>query len=248
MTDIFLLGSFHFLEYDYGYYTSAVQDKLRKMVDEIALFKPDTIAVEAALRVQIDIDECYNRLDIESFNSSDIMKSGTLGNIAIFNQTVPVTYNNEAVQIAFRLGKLLGHKKIYAVDDDTIPEMVDADEISDEVKAMLNGAYSALNNSSYFSLFDYLEYVNTSEWSDINQHTYMLLNSVGACESYTGVKYTSKWYERNLRIFANIQKLCSTSKRMFILYGAGHLKLLREFIRYTDNMRLTDISEYINWR
>ena len=59
------------------------------------------------------------------------------------------------------------------------------------------------------------------------------------------MELTSKWYERNLKIFANIQQLATRSNKLFILYGAGHLKILKELINADDNLKLVDTYEYL---
>jgi pheromone shutdown protein TraB len=40
----------------------------------------------------------------------------------------------------------------------------------------------------------------------------------------------ANWYKRNLRIFANINRITEPGKdRILVIIGAGHLKLLKEF-------------------
>lgn len=57
---------------------------------------------------------------------------------------------------------------------------------------------------------------------------------------YAGVEQVAQWYERNLRIFCILQRLAERHKRIFALYGSGHLKLIRVFIRDCDDMTLLD--------
>ena len=54
-----------------------------------------------------------------------------------------------------------------------------------------------------------------------------------------------KWYERNLKIFSNIQNLCKNSNRLFIIYGAGHLQILRDLINASENLTLVDVYQYL---
>lgn len=46
MTEILLLGTFHFLESDMDFYTEASQLQLKSIAENIAKFNPDAIAVE----------------------------------------------------------------------------------------------------------------------------------------------------------------------------------------------------------
>ena len=67
---------------------------------------------------------------------------------------------------------------------------------------------------------------------------YIQANAVNANSDYSGTKMVANWYARNLKIFANIQQLALKSKRMFILYGAGHLKILRQLIESDKNLSI----------
>jgi len=57
--------------------------------------------------------------------------------------------------------------------------------------------------------------------------------------------FQGKWYMRNLKIFANLQKLCENYNRVFLLYGAGHLYILRELINQCEDMELVNYRKYL---
>ena len=54
-----------------------------------------------------------------------------------------------------------------------------------------------------------------------------------------------QWYERNLKIFSNIQRLAMQHKRIFVIYGARHLHILRELIQADEQLRLVDVMQYL---
>lgn len=70
-------------------------------------------------------------------------------------------------------------------------------------------------------------------------------NAISIDGNYAGAEMVTKWYERNLKIFSNIQRLAMKSRRLFIIYGAGHLQLLREFIRADSSLQLVDVYKYL---
>ena len=73
-----------------------------------------------------------------------------------------------------------------------------------------------------------LNFYNSTEWSKKNQALYIEINKIITEDGeYLGVEQFSQWYKRNLKIFANIQKLAETHEKIFIVYGAGHLEILR---------------------
>ena len=118
MTEILLLGTFHFLESDIDFYTEEAQAALEALTGRLAAFSPDCIAVEGAFSQQTAVDESYRRLKLSDFNDYEKMKTETLGSITVFGKRVPISYKNECIQIGYRLGKRLGLEKIHAVDED----------------------------------------------------------------------------------------------------------------------------------
>ena len=172
------------------------------------------------------------------------MRSETLGNIHMFGQTCPITYNNEAIQIGYRLGKLLNLDDIYAIDED-----IDLGESATKLMPFLTDTINELNENTNRhekdSIIELYKYYNSVEWSKLNHNIYIRANAIKLDDFYTGVEMNTKWYERNLKIFANIQQLAGKSKKLFIIYGAGHLQLLKDFINADNNLHLVDVYQYL---
>jgi len=58
---------------------------------------------------------------------------------------------------------------------------------------------------------------------------------------------TSRWFNRNLRIFRNIQRTNATPKdRILVIYGAGHMNLLNIFFESSPEYKLLDVNDYLN--
>lgn len=95
------------------------------------------------------------------------------------------------------------------------------------------------------SIIDMYRYYNTQEWSLKNHGLYLSMNSINTNGRYEGSVLVAKWYERNLKIFSNIQNLCKDCQRVFVVYGAGHLQILRDFINSCDDLALTDVEKYL---
>jgi hypothetical protein len=81
----------------------------------------------------------------------------------------------------------------------------------------------------------------------LSHSTYIQANGVNKDNHYDGAVMVSKWYERNLKIFSNIQNLVRDKQcqRLFILYGAGHLQILRDLIKADDNLKLVEPCAYL---
>lgn len=74
---------------------------------------------------------------------------------------------------------------------------------------------------------------------------YVRFAGVGAGDGYAGANLLAKWYERNIRIFANIQDVVEPGDRVLLVIGAGHAPILRELIRYDAGMVLVEAVDYL---
>jgi len=256
ITQILLLGSFHFHESNFDFFTDDAQLQLHKLCESIAKFAPDVVAVESLVSAQKDVDKSYTSLNIDDFDDYDKMKSNLLGGI--------YSYQNEIVQLGYRVGKMLNLDKIYAIDADSPPDKsfkkyfkkVDGNFMSflsewhkhhgtdmSEVEKVI-AEYRKRHATD--TIIELMQYINSEKHlSDENNAIYMAMNQAGAGTTYEGAKFTSSWYERNLRIFANIQNLAQKHERIFIVYGASHLSTLRHFIASCKNMQLVDTNEIL---
>ncbi|MBQ7337938.1 MAG: hypothetical protein IJW40_05720 [Clostridia bacterium] len=245
MTEILLLGTFHFMESPIAFYSDKVQDELEMLAQKLLRFSPDAIAVEAAKDAQSDVDRSYHTFCLNDLRNVSKMQTETLGEIHMFGGTYPITYNNECIQIGYRIGKLAGLEKIHAIDDDTVWDT----KVMHSPTPCLNDAMKALRTDedkhTDDSLLALYRYYNGVEWSNLNHAIYIQMNAISTDHAYAGAQAVAKWYERNLKIFSNIQRISKNSKRLFILYGAGHLQILRELIHADNHLKLVDVYDYL---
>ena len=243
MTEILLLGTFHFRESSFDFGSDVVQDELERFTQKLSEFKPDVIAVEAAVHQQEVISRLY-----QGFNSADLrnsykVRNDDLGNIHMFGETRPLTYNNETVQIGFKLGKMLDLDNIYAIDDDS--ELGNAEIIMPFLTDTIETIQEDMHKHKEDSIIELYRYYNSVEWSKLNHNIYIRANTIKIDGAYIGAEMVSEWYKRNLKIFSNIQQLAVKSKRLFVIYGPGHLQILKDLINADDNLKLVDTYEYL---
>lgn len=245
MTEILLLGTFHFMESSMDFYSGEIQNELDKMVRKLMEFQPDAIAIEAAVDAQECVDESYKVFHLADLQDPIKMQNETLGEICMYGKTYPITYDNESIQIGYRLGKLLKHSKIHAIDDDTILNMDILQTETQSLREAKNAIYADMNKHRNDTIADMYNYYNSEEWSRLNHSVYIQANMISADNDYAGAEMVTKWYERNLKIFSNIQRLAAESERIFIIYGAGHLQILRDMINADSNLKLVDVYRYL---
>ncbi len=245
MTEILLLGTFHFQESRFDFCTKQVQDELKRLIKSISRFSPDAVAVEWAISQQAAIDESYAKLSLSDFDDFDKMKNTALGNITMFGITMLICYENETVQVGYRLGKELGLTRIYGIDEDMGMDETLFMNPSSDVKSAIQSMQD-YNQGYDDSIIEQYRFLNTDEWSRKNHNMYMAVNAENTDGHYNGSMTVLSWYERNLKIFSNIQRLAKNAQRIFIIYGSGHLQILRTLINETEGMTLADIYDYIS--
>ncbi len=225
------------------------QKEIEEIVHLLEKFKPTKIAVEIKTWSQLHIDSLYGKYLTNNYN-------------------LPI---NESYQIGFRLAKILNHSKIYCVDTwGNISEYFtgnsrDQFNIRTEKEPMLN-KYEAFTDSvtsatkksgttegetrekGYKTLQKILSQINAPE--KIKKDNARYLNELSLFEEkefdYAGTDWiAASWYNRNLRIFRNIQRITENSTdRILIIYGSGHAYLLSQFL---DNSLKYDVVPVLNY-
>ncbi|MEG2290734.1 MAG: DUF5694 domain-containing protein [Clostridium sp.] len=243
---ILLLGTYHFdkggghlIDLDSGDITTDKrQDEINELLEKIMKFKPNKIAVEAKREKEKELNEIYSEFCIDnSIKSNEV-----------------IGHRNEIVQIAFKLANKLNHNKIYPVDVPVdLPE--DVYEYAEKNCPMIYEKFTNRINKCGLSENEFMQEHTVNEiLRHLNDPTiievdhsdlYLFLNQVGAGSTYYGVNSLTEWYRRNLYIFANLQDIAKSGDRILVLYGAGHCKILRSFIKEYGEFEFIDPLDYL---
>ena len=79
-------------------------------------FQPDTIAVEGAWHQQEIISKSYQELSLSDLKNPKMRN--TPYEICMFGEKNLITCDNEAIQVGYKMGKLLNLNDIHAIDVD----------------------------------------------------------------------------------------------------------------------------------
>lgn len=233
MAEIVLVGTFHYPE-RFDIFSKDVQNQINEFTNRLTLFHPNKIAVEFPYRMQNELDKIYEESKIHSFEEN-VMYT----NIERYGSVVPFKSVNEIVQIGFRLRKILKHDKIYGIDEDI--------ELSDELFEKIipymdmNSSFEKLRSITEKAqdLKELYAIHNSDSYIDIDHDMYIAMNKINLGK-YEGSRLVLQWYERNLKIFSNLQNICEKGDRVLVLIGSSHLKILRELIRASSEMDLCE--------
>lgn len=79
MTEVFLFGTFHFLEQKWDIGSESLQREISELVGKLGAFRPEAVAVEGPVHQQAVIDAAYRRVSLSDFEDADLMRTGNLG-------------------------------------------------------------------------------------------------------------------------------------------------------------------------
>lgn len=243
---VLLLGTYHFgkcgehlINFEAGDVTTdEKQQEIIEVVQKLAQFKPNKIAVEAKQKKEKELNQAYSEYCMNNPNAD--------------NETID--HRNEIVQLAFRLAQKSNHAKVYPIDypvdlPDELYEYAEKNcpdlyaNFMNEIKEYGTSENEFFKNNT---VGENLKYLNdperiAKEHSDL----YLHLAQVGAGDTYYGVDMLTEWYRRNLYIFGNLQHMAEPGDRILVIYGAGHCKILRDFITEYDQFQLADPLDYL---
>lgn len=249
---ILLVGTFHFAYYNRDVYKTSAdkqlnilsaqkQKELNELANYIARFKPTKVVVE------------QEPGDTVFINRYRAIKAGT-----------KERGKNEIEQLAFRLMDKCKLDTLYGADAGSIFQDLYYSKDSLILRPTLDTIFAGWENYSNTykcnepacKLFDSVQAVTTEFILKQNLlNVFYNLNSANALKrnygSYFSGDYFKKgdtrgadalamdWYDRNLRIYRNIQKITtSENDRILVLFGQGHISILNQIFDCDPNYKL----------
>lgn len=229
---IMTLGVFHFDYPNLDFIKTAEKDKISVLEEpyqsEIAAicsaveeFNPTIIAVEMKPSSQRRLDSLYS----------------------LYRKGEWMLKANEVYQLGFRLGKVLALEKLYCIDD-AGRHYENLTAIFGDSLRMKQFEYYYLNppdtlylrnapEKKISSIAEALYNSNNPDKLKERLATYLLhpFKYEEQQEDFTGVDFESgRWFNRNLRIFRNIQRIPQNpGDRILLIIGSEHLNLLNYF-------------------
>lgn len=219
------------------------QKEIELIVDKLAKFKPTKIVIEREPEYQKKYDSLY-----QSYLKNNHKLS-----------------RSEDQQIGFRLAKRLGLKHLYCTDAwgedyEDVKNLMDGKDSIERQKFeefFYNNPDSLLlsyrNEKQIFKtqgILAELKRINTdSELSkSLGDYLIGVFKYETPVNNQFGVDFTTGWwFNRNLRIFRNIQRVDATpGDRVLVIYGAGHMNLLNIFFEASPEYELLYINDYLD--
>jgi len=237
---VMLIGTFHFGNpgkdvakvNDFDVFTEESQQFLKSFTRRLADFKPTHILLE------------YNPENEELINQR-------------YREYLTGEYElggNEIYQLGFRIAKAAGLKSVQSFDHRDLhwnaqpmfeyaeqhnsPEMeVFNDTIADFVRED-NKARASLK------LRELLMRSNDPGQERDNMDLYLATNPIGVRDGYPGADATASWWQRNFRMYANIQQVAKPGERVIAIGGSGHTAILKQLLEIDQRLEGVKVEGY----
>lgn len=250
VAQVLLVGSFHFAYYGLDAHVTKDENKvnvlsperqkeMKELVEYIAQFKPTKIVVEGGRNSGYILRRYESYLKNPEKNKA-----------------------NEIDQIAFPLMKQLGLDTLYGVDADGLTGDLVKHKDSLVLVPILDSIFKDYDFRSedkfdkrytaYYeyvdqllpqmTLLEYFQYLNRFDSYDNGYGAYLIGDFKNG--SYEGADALALyWYSRNLRIFRNIQDISSPEDRVLVIFGAGHMTILKNLMECSPEFELIKFNE-----
>jgi hypothetical protein len=214
------------------------QAELAEIARRLARFRPTKIAVER-------VSDAPDR---------------SVAKYAAFTPAQLATSMDETVQIGYRLAQLLGHERVYGIDERS--ETIDYFPFDRLVAYAERTGRQALVDAPMAAGKRYVEEIEarrrTSTIGDVlawmnepgetvrmHRVGYYGVLPAGAGKEFPGAELNAMWFLRNAKIWAKLTEVAQPGDRVLVVYGAGHNYWLREFAAGTPGFRLVETNDYL---
>lgn len=203
-------------------HSSERQRQMQTLAERLVAFRPDRIAVEWSYKRAAYTDSLYNAAPIDSLLSR---------------------YQNEVIQLGFRLGRMLEHERVYPIDypmklgNDSLAALSKRYPIGFPHTVMYPGinwrrvAQEDTEQLRASTLLDYFRYINSEPRLSRN-HVGMFGNiRSGEGDNFGGPEMLTAWYDRNLRMVHNVYRALERGDaHVLVIVGNGHVRALRHLL------------------
>ncbi len=237
---VLLMGTFHFKDpgkdivkvANIDVFTEESQQYLQAFAQRLAEFKPTRVLLEYSPESEELLNQRYDEY--------------LTGNYELAA--------NEIYQLGFRIATLAGLEGVRSFDHRELEWEADAmfeyarKHDSPEMKAF-NQIISVHTREeekarANMGLRELLMRSNDPENDRENMDLYLVTNSIGAGDGWSGADSSASWWQRNFRMYANIQKLAQPGERIIAIGGSGHMAILKQLLEIDQRLVGVEVADY----
>jgi hypothetical protein len=238
LAEVLVLGSYHMGNPGRDVFNMKADDvlaakrqaEIRELLDVLARFRPTKIAIEAE----------PNTSKTKQYQDY-LAGKYELG-------------RDERDQIGFRLGKELNLPQVYGIDDQeefpfpTVEDYAKAHGREKEMESLMAQVGKTVREDDEFlkshSVLQMLLRTNSADAVRRGLAGYAMFAHFGEVNDYAGAGLLTQWYQRNMRIHTHLLNIIEPGDRVLVIYGAGHLGLLRQDVQADPTLKLRTLEEF----
>ncbi len=202
---------------------------------------------------------------LSKFNPTVILVESVPG----YNEKLQTEYNSylanpdmnfehptETELLAYEIGRLSKVKRIYGIDHKMSYNYKIGSQIKNHIDSTWHDQYyqnpinyypDFITDESKLTLEENLIQTNTDQYLDfliaVNAD---MLSHVGSETGFEGADEAAKYYQRNLRMYANLNRInLDVNDRVFILMGASHTAFFRDFLSRSPKYEMVNTFDYL---
>lgn len=216
------------------------QREIAELIEKLARFNPTKIAVESPYSERVELNNRFGKFLAGEYKLK----------------------RNETEQIGFQLAKRLKHKTLNAVDYPMLMSGLRYDELEfpqpKPSPAPAPGGTKAKTTPPVLSegdlllrrstVTEFLFYMNNPDKAR-RQHGEDYLQQLTPDDNaaiYEKADRVANWYKRELRIFANLNRITEfPNDRILLIIGSGHLAIQRDFVIDSPQFCLVEAEGYL---
>jgi hypothetical protein len=239
VAEVLVLGSYHMSNPGRDIFNMQADDvlapkrqaEMRELLDVLSRFRPTKIAIEAS----------------SDSPKIDMYKEFLAGKHELSR--------DEREQIGFRLAQALGQTKVYGIDIQgdfpfaAVQDYAKAHGREKELESRMAAVGTRVKeNNEYLkshTILQMLLHINSQEAVRRDMAGYAMLAHYGEEGDYAGAQLLTSWYQRNMRIHTHLLNVIQPGDRVLVIYGAGHLGLLRQDIQADPTLKLRSLDEFV---
>ena len=215
------------------------QEEIRALSKMLAEFKPTIICIENHPQYDAEINRVYQEYlnDPSQLNTNYGERSMVAFDVARLNNVSQLYGIDSYMDYNY----LIGEQIVNTIDSATYRDYMNNPFKDSPELAELDKKFDNL------PLLEKLRFYNHPKVLDfnININADNLLY-VGTEDGFEGADEAAKFYQRNLRIYSNLNRIPMTkSDRVFILMGAAHASFLRELLERSPKFEMVNTLDYL---
>ena len=240
--EILNFGSFHMgltndaNKVDFDENDKKNQLAIHEIARKLSLFKPTVIIVERPPEYDLKLQGEYNEY--------------------LLNPQMKFKNPSEIQLLGYEVGRISGVKRIYGIDHKMSYNYSRGTKIVNSIDSLWYNKYYKDPLKYYpkvnidqknLNLLEKLKITNDNLYLDFNiEVNAEMLSHVGSEKGFEGADEATKYYQRNIRMYSNLNRLNLTSKdRVFILMGASHTAYFRDFISRSPKYKMVNTFNYL---